>query len=613
MKGSFKCYVIVIAVVLVSTLSTLAVDVLSYGARIGWTYFGLRLAASLVVYGAYVTLRGKPFGLLSLKLAGFDPESEEYRKALERIGHVPLESFIHYFVFSLPLMVGSYFGAMAFGAGEHAAFVSMMVGLSLSAYLAAFIYVLLDKISLDALLAQRIHSYPTSLREPRQRRKNLIIPMFMSIMAFLVACTAVIATDSEDAAGLSPYVWAVAGVYQLGVLVLVLIWSKNTAFLYKLVIDRLEQIASSEKDLTGKVLIASIDEISSMEGLINDFNDTLQRSFAELKGTFERLGDLQTSLFSSVEESSGAAKDIAGRIDEIRSLVSREDGSVAGANDAGERLSRRVGEIVAQVEEQNVNIKNTVMSAEMGLAAISGANERAIDVRRKVDGLMASFERGGIAVGESIKSVRNVAERSKKLSEINATIAKIASQTNLLAMNAAIEAAHAGDAGAGFSVVADEIRALAEGTSQRTKDSRESLGAILADIQSALAVSSETETAYAQMREALLEVDEKTKVISESLSNQDAMNKAILDALRESILKTEETAKTAQGLIEEAKILSDTLSTLAGDARDTSSHAQEMSERNAKLLASIAKLATLSNQASELYEKTETLVSDFRV
>jgi methyl-accepting chemotaxis protein len=148
-------------------------------------------------------------------------------------------------------------------------------------------------------------------------------------------------------------------------------------------------------------------------------------------------------------------------------------------------------------------------------------------------GLVEATESGQTVLANLTTRVHGIAEVSETLLDTNKAIALIASQTNLLAMNAAIEAAHAGESGAGFSVVADEIRQLAERSAQQSKQSSVQLKSIQESIRGVVAGSEDARSSFARIQEDVQAVNQLQVEIKNALTEQTAGSQQILEALAE--------------------------------------------------------------------------------
>jgi methyl-accepting chemotaxis protein len=553
-------------------------------------------------------------------------ESEELlTQALAMVGEIPLHTFLLFM--GATLLGNALIGlamALFWALPAYPIFEAEIFTFAINGLIGSFIYVYLDNLNLISLLDMRITRFPPKLRESRQKKKNVIVPMVMAVMTCLftfAACLFVyVRQDGYDPARgwqtvgrTASAMLPMCGGYFVIVVALVLTWARNTAKLHAHLLSRLDQIASSDKDLTGRINVASVDEISSMEGRINAFTDMLKRSFSDVKEAFGQTALLQKRLFQSIERASKSSHEISGAVQSMMDMVKKEDETVTEAAKSGREVTGNVTRVIAQVKLQNESVRESARDTERAIEAVSEAAKRSAEVKDGAERLIGAFKESDQDIKSTVASVNVIVELSRKLGDLNSLIAKIASQTNLLAMNAAIEAAHAGDSGRGFSVVADEIRNLAETTARHTKDSRESLKAVLAEIQRALEISRKTAGSYETMSGILEEVGAGTRSISESMDSQDRANKSILDHLRGTQRLSEDTESIAVELEKETAELMRDLDQLGEISRMSMLNIEMTRVRNAEEKAAIAEVDDLANQAVKLSAKSESLISEFKL
>jgi methyl-accepting chemotaxis protein len=239
--------------------------------------------------------------------------------------------------------------------------------------------------------------------------------------------------------------------------ILAIIITRSITKPLNMVVSRIKDIAQGEGDLTKRLEVTTKDEIGDLATWFNAFVDKLHDIIAQVSYNTEQLASAANEISSSAEELSAGAKE----------------------------QTNQTAQVSAAVEEMTVTImevsKNTGEAAERA----KGVALKAQEGSRLADDTSQGMSEIVTSANVTAKNVEGLAKKATAIGEIIKVIDDIADQTNLLALNAAIEAARAGEQGRGFAVVADEVRKLAERTTKATKEVAETIKGIQSDVSSA--------------------------------------------------------------------------------------------------------------------------------
>ena len=367
----------------------------------------------------------------------------------------------------------------------------------------------------------------------------------------------------------------------------------------------LRDIAQGEGDLTVRLPVQGNDEITDMAGYFNKTIKKIGTSIQTVGANSHIMEGVGNELASNMTETASAVHEISANIEGVKQQTLTQAASVTETAATIEEIVRTIKQLSNSIETQAASVAQSSSSVEEMVANIASIGQTLGKTDDVIKTLTAATGDGKATLVTSNAVTQKIAEESGSLMEASSVIQHIASQTNLLAMNAAIEAAHAGEAGKGFAVVADEIRKLAEDSAMQGKTITATLKTLSGEIETLSASSRTVEEKFNAIFSLAEQVKDMSALLTESMREQEHGSKEVLTAIKNISMVTvevqagsEEMLKGGEGVAEEmqkldnlTRIMTDSMNEMAAGAIEINNAIQEVREITQKNKQSIDNLA----------------------
>jgi len=551
---------------------------------------GLPGIVFLLVYGGVLGQSAKCFDASFFKQTKpgdvkLEAQDEAYLDRLKKIGAIPIKMIafsvvIHAFFLGcvyinakylsiLPGMRGPLFlASLAFG---------MLVG--------TFIYVINDGLVSRTLISHNFLSYPRGLRERRQELKAMIIPMAAVLMALVFACSVTMLSVIKSGGNMNDFNggdWAILLIPVIIVFICVSFLSialkKNASTLFSSIIEQLENLSSEQKDLRKRITVCSVDELGTIAGMVNSFSDHLSEGIHDIK-----IG--QNDLIhvgNQMEKNASGMADSVGKITEATEQVliktKGQMDSVNTSSQAVKQMSDNIKSLDESITVQTSSMNDASAAVEQMVGNITSISSLTEKMESQFKTVGESSDKGSKIQKESAERIQAIVEQSQALQEANRTISAIAAQTNLLAMNAAIEAAHAGESGRGFAVVADEIRQLAINSTNESHKISNELKQVVNTIGLIVKDSEASTNAFVEVSNRINETGKLVHEVNNAIREQKTGADQVIHSLRMMNDHTEKVNSGAREMDQSSIVMLREINTLQSSAGEIMVRMEEMSD-----------------------------------
>lgn len=376
----------------------------------------------------------------------------------------------------------------------------------------------------------------------------------------------------------------------------------------KQILGAAQNLVSGDADLTRRLEISSKDELGLLAGMINTFIEMIRQMVSKVGESIDEVVETSGHLSANSDDVAKASQAVALSIEEMVRGTNEKLNVVSSTREIMEQFNAAIGQIARGAQEQANHVNQTSVAigemaesihevatnAQSVLDAATDASKVAQDGEEAVESTISGMERIKNTVYESAVKIKELGEQSQKIGEIIQVIDDIAEQTNLLALNAAIEAARAGEHGKGFAVVADEVRKLAERSGKATKE----IAQLILDIQRG------TEKAVEAMEHGTTEVEEGVKLAH----NAGTALEAIMKTVELTLSQIQLISDAAQKMAESSSEVVTAIDNVAAITEQNSASTQEMAAGTDNAMAQIESITDATKLSAEQSENASMTI-----
>lgn len=376
--------------------------------------------------------------------------------------------------------------------------------------------------------------------------------------------------------------------------------------------NAIDNIASGDADLTNRLQATANDEIGQLVHGFNKFTQKMQQLISELKDIKTDLNSYGERLASMVEENGTFITQMVSNIKAVNTEITNQHTKVDSTVHAVQDISNAVENLNGFLGTQEESVETASSAVTQMIGNIESISNLMQKMSSEFEKLQENVGNGINSQNDVNKQILSIEQQSKMLNEANAIISSIASQTNLLAMNAAIEAAHAGEAGKGFAVVADEIRKLSETSSDQSKNIGTQLDAIQSSIMNVVQLSEISNKVFTGVQEKITDTGDLVSQMQIAMNEQSSGSKQIVEALSYMNDTTGQVRNASNGVNDTRKVIGEDIQSLWQSSTNVQDLVKNMDESIKHIENSDNSLMNISTAVNESIYRIGNQIDQFK-